>query len=312
MSRDIGLTGFEYAGKDPFGKTSSELLISPAGARFDLPREKKTRSYKVTFDVRWAEVVSYECCRVNVCADEKSWPIGEEIPPKYEVIGPAGMLFVYLLIEKKAHFQIWAYFPYEDVDRVKELAERYIGIPSTPGLAHHGTAAVVRYVVDHCDVLTRFETEWQDWIHKSPSSPMSKAREKLREKGPVYNFCMEGMAIDFYGASEQLEQMSTFWPWRIINNMYLDDAEILYQWHDDAFIFRQQVWDDNTRKTILAAALDALKQYRSSSSVKQVLSIRPWSFPSSLHRSWDQLEPFGSKATRNRFPPIYDFEEAED
>ncbi|RDE16826.1 MAG: hypothetical protein C4K47_00775 [Candidatus Thorarchaeota archaeon] len=312
LSRDLGLSGFEYTGEDQYSKTIGELMIGAGGARFVLPRERKTRSYKVMFDLQWPEVVSYDCCKVSICKDEKSWPIDEELPAGYEVIGTAGMLFVYLIIEQSANFQIWAYFPYEDVDLVKELAERYIGRPSIPGLAHHGTAAVVKYIVDRCQVLSSIKSDWQDWLHKSPSSPMSKAREKLREIGPTYHFCLEGMAIDFYGASAQLEQMSTFWPWRAINNIYLDDVEILYQWFEDSFIYRQQVWADDSRQAILDAARDALNRYRSSHDVKQVLAIRPWSFPSSLHRSWDNLEPFSCKASRNRFPPIYDFEEPEE
>ncbi len=265
----------------------------------------------MSFELKWPEVVSYDCCKVNICKDEKSWPADEELPPDYHVIGQAGMLFVYLMIERQADFQIWSYFPSEDVDIVKELAERYIGAPLTPGLAHHGTAAVVRYVVNHCNVLSTFKTDWTDWLHKSPNAPMSSPREKLREIGPTYWFCLEGMGIDFYGASEQLEQMSTFWPWRIINNIFLDDIEVSYQWFEDTFIYRQQVWEKELRDAILAGALEALKAYRSSDDVKQVLTIRPWSFPSSLHRSWDNLEPFGCKASRNRFPPIYDFEEPE-
>jgi hypothetical protein len=276
LSRDLQFNDFEYKGDDPYSKSPGHLMLGPAGARFVLPRERKTRSYRVLFDLKWPEVVSYDCCKVNICKDEKSWPADEQLPPGYDVIGEAGMLFVYLMIEHQADFQIWAYFPAEDVDTVKELEERYIGIPITPGLAHHGTAAVVRYVLNHCEILSKFETDWTDWLHKSPNAPMSAPRGKLKETGPTFDFCLEGMAIDFYGASEQLEQMSLFWPWRIINNIFLDDIEISYQWFEDTFIFRQQVWEKESRDAILAAALEALKTYRSSDNVKQVLTIRPW------------------------------------
>lgn len=307
MSRDLDLTDFEYVGVDPHSKTVGELNICAKGARFVLPRERKGKAYQALFDVDWSEVVSFECCEVNYCRDEKSWPLKEELPEDYKVIGPAGMLFVYAMPFGEADFQVWAYIPQSDVRDVRELVEKYTETPSLPGLAHHATAAAVRYVVDHCEVLSRYETEWHDWLHKGPSA---KPREKRwREKGATYVFCREGMAIDHYGTGEQLEQMSTFWPWRRIKSILVDDVEILYQWHEDSYIYRQQVWDDEGRRTILSAAENALNTYRSSEDVPQVLLIRPWSFPSCLHRSWDHLEPFASKASRNRFPPIYDFAE---
>lgn len=306
------MTDFQYLGEDPYSKNIGELKIGPKGARFVLPREKKTRSYKAQFDLEWSEVLCFECCEVNYCHDYKSWPLHEEPPSGYEIIGPAGMFFVNLLLNGEAQFQIWAYIPRDDVANLRELAEGYLGIPSLPGIAHHGTAAAIRYIVENCEVLSRFETDWVDWTHKSPNAPMTKPRDKLREKGPVYSFCKEGMGIDFYGAGEQLEQMSTFWPWRLIKAIYLEDVEIIYLWHEDSYTFRQQVWEQEPRQSILDAANSALSTYRSSSDVRQVLLIRPWSFPSSLHRTWDQLEPFNCKASRNRFPPIYDFEEDDD
>jgi hypothetical protein len=45
---------------------------------------------------------------------------------------------------------------------------------------------------------------------------------------------------------------------------------------------------------------------------QELVLIRPWSFPSRFHRSWDKLEPFASKVTRNSFPPVLDFVEEEE
>jgi hypothetical protein len=119
------------------------------------------------------------------------------------------------------------------------------------------------------------------------------------------------MAIDFYGTGEQLEQMSTFWPWRRIRRVFKDDEELCvrYQWHDDAFTFNQQVLDNEPRKEFSDAAEAALNLYNESDGVDEFLLIRPWSFPARFHRTWDKLEAFSSKASRNKFPPIYDFEE---
>ena len=310
MSRDLDLTEFQYVGVDPYSETVGELKIGPKGVRFVLPRQKKGRTYQALFDVEWPEVISFECCEVSYCKDEKSWPLEEELPDGYKAIGPAGMFFVYAMPYGEAEFQVWAFIPKSDVQTVKETAEKYLETPSLSGLAHHATAAAVRYVVNHCEILSRHETEWNDWLHKGPTT---RPREKKwRERGASYIFCKEGMAIDLYGTGEQLEQMSTFWPWRRVKNILIDDVEILYQWHEDSYVYRQQVWKEEPRKSILSAAEDALNVYRSSKDVPQVLLIRPWSFPSCLHRSWDHLEPFASKASRNRFPPIYDFEEKDD
>ncbi|RLI53098.1 MAG: hypothetical protein DRP09_16515, partial [Candidatus Thorarchaeota archaeon] len=191
---------------------------------------------------------------------------------------------------------------------VQNTLSEYLERPPVPGLAHHGNAAVVKYMVDHCTVLSRVKTEWHDWIKTGPL--LGKPRKKRwRERGPDYVFCEEGMAIDFYGAGEQLEQMSTFWPWRVISTMIIDGYQILYQWYDDNYVYRQQVWDKEQRAEILKAAKNALKVYRSKEGIPEVLIIRPWTFPSRFYRTWDKLEPLTSKASRNRFPPILDFDE---
>ncbi|MHA2235338.1 MAG: hypothetical protein ACXABH_08420, partial [Candidatus Thorarchaeota archaeon] len=84
---------------------------------------------------------------------------------------------------------------------------------------------------------------------------------------------------------------------------------VRYQWKDDTYIFRQQVLKDDQRLEFTQAAESALDSYNSSDDVDEMLMIRPWSFPSRFHRTWDKLEAFSSKASRNRFPPIYDFKE---
>ena len=307
VSEESGLADFEYVGEDPYNKAAGELKLGSEGARFILPRKQRGRSYRAIFDVDWLDVISFECCEVNFCEDDKSWPLQEEPPEDYKIIGPAGMFFVFLMALGEAAFQIWAFTPCEEITTVGELAERYLKRPSLPGLAHHGTASAVRYIVDHCEILEQHKTQWHDWLRKGPTT---KPRiKKFKERGPDYIFCKEGMAIDFYGAGVQLEQMSTFWPWRVINNIFVVGNEILYQWYEDSYTFKQQVWEDEKRESIYTAAENALDTYKSSKKVQELVLIRPWSFPSRFHQTWDKLEPFASKASRNSFPSIYDFEE---
>jgi hypothetical protein len=310
MSDTFDPEEFEFTTIDPYSKGRGELKIGPQGVRFILPRKKKGRSYRAAFDVEWSDVVSYECCEVNYCKDDKSWPLHEEIPKDYKAIGPAGMLFFFLRSVQEAYFQIWTYMPLEEVGEVQKLLKDRLEMPPLPGLAHHGTAAAVRHVVSHCEVLERRSAQWHDWIHRGPSS--EPREKKFREKGPDYIFCREGMAIDFYGAGEQLEQMSTFWPWRVMKAVFVDDAEILYQWFEDSYTFRQQVWDEEERQSILEAAQNTLAAYRATDNPQELVLVRPWSFPSRFHRSWDKLEPFASKVTRNSFPPVFDFVEEDE
>ncbi len=117
------------------------------------------------------------------------------------------------------------------------------------------------------------------------------------------------MAIDFFGASPQLEQMSTFWPWGVIEDISREDKEILYRWNDGDYTFRQLVWDEERRSKILSGARKAFERYRRSKHVSKYPVIRPWSFPSSFHETWDDLEPFSSRASRIGFPPIHGLED---
>ena len=309
MSIDSGLTDFRYSAEDPYSKGEGEIKLGPEGARFVLPRERRKRSYTAVYDLKWSEVISYECSPVQFCKDDLSWQLEEKLPKGYKPVGNVGMLFVFLRTIEGAFFQVWGFFPESDVTHVTDLIVQYIRRPSVPGLAHHATAAPVRYILNECKVLSRFQAHWHDWLHtRSTVQP----REKLRERGPNYIFCKEGMAIDFYGTGEQLEQMSTFWPWRIMNDIFSVDLEIMYQWYEDAYTFRQQVWDDKERQEFLSAAKEALQVYHSSEDVNEYVQIRPWSFPSRFHRTWDKLEPFACKASRNFFPPIFNFDEEDE
>ncbi|MFW9911969.1 MAG: hypothetical protein ACFFEU_05840 [Candidatus Thorarchaeota archaeon] len=309
MSTHDRLPDLEYVGTDPYDDRQ-ELQINLEYARFILPREKRKKKYLATYDTDWNEVISFEVCEVHYCKDDKTWPLYEELPKDFEPIGPAGMLYLFSMPYGRAVFPVWATFPLEDVATVKELVERILDRPSLPGLTHHGNAAAVRYIVDQCEVIGRHKAQWFDW---SKRGRMAKPNPKFRERGPEYVFCKEGMAIDFYGAGVQLAQMSTFWPWRLIDSIFNDHHEfsIKYQWHEDAYQYQQQVLDNEERQRIVEDAKKALAVYRSSDDVKEVLTIRPRSFPSRFHKSWDKLEAFSSKASRNRFPPIYDFVEDE-
>lgn len=303
------LPGIEYLGICPLSEKKHELQINDKLARFILPREKKRKWYQAVFDAEWDEVVSFEVNEVHYAKGGETWPLDEDIvDEKFNPIGAAGMVFLYVMPFGRAVFPIWTTIPIEDVPAVRELIKKRLDRPSLPGLAHHGTAAAVKYILDHCEVLGTIRAEWSDWAKKGR---MAKPNPKFRERGPDYVYCKEGMAIDFYGAGEQLEQMSTFWPWRRIKRVFPDDEELCvrYQWHEDSYIYAQQVLDDNQRHVFSDAAEAALQAYESSDDVDEMLLIRPWSFPSRFHRTWDKLEAFSSKASRNKFPPIYDFKE---
>jgi hypothetical protein len=308
MSNGDILPDLEYLGNCPYSNARSELQINPTYARFILPRQKKRRQYQAVFDAEWDEVVSFEVCEVQYCRDEESWPLDEELLEGMKPIGTAGMVFLYTAPFGRAIFPIWTTIPTEDVPIVREMIEERLNRPSLPGLAHHGTAAAVKYILDHCEVYGRVCAEFYDWAKKGR---MAKPNKRFRERGPDYVYCKEGMAIDFYGAGEQLEQMSTFWPWRLIHRVIKDDDElsVKYQWKEDAYTFEQQVLDGDRRRTFSEEAEKAFEAYKSSDDVNEYLLIRPWSFPSRFHRTWDKLEPFASKASRSRFPPITDFAE---
>jgi hypothetical protein len=309
MSRDLEFSDFEYTGEDPHSSEPDKLQIGSDGARFILPRKKRRKSYTALFDTSWDEVISFECCEVHYCTDDLSWPLNEDLPNGYESIASAGLLFLYLMPFGQANFQIWSHFPVEDVPTVRELVEHYLNRPSLPGLAHHGTSAVVKYMYENSEILGRKTANWHDWAKKGPTS---KPNPKFRERPPEYIYCKEGMAIDFYGGGEQLEQMATFWPWRVVNSILLGEYEVLYKWHEDSYVFRQQVWVEKDREEFHSLAKSALDAYNAAKDVDELLLIRPWSFPSRLHRTWDKLEPFSSKASRNSFPPIYNFTETDD
>lgn len=309
MTDDAHLIDYEYVGTDPYSEKPDRVGIGQKGVRFVLQRKKKRarKWYQTVYDIEWSEIVSFECCEVSYAKEDKSWPLDEEPRENLDVVGPAGMLFFFIMPKDEGVFQIWSYIPLEDVKQVREMVENYIGRPQLPRLAHHGNAAAVRYMIDHCTELSRHQTTWHDWIKTGPL--LGKPREKFNERGPVYVFTQEGMAIDHYGSGEMLEQMSTFWPWRVIEHIFLDDYTIKYQWYDDGYVFEQQVWDKDSRKIYLDDAKEALRKYQQSKNVKELLLIRPWSFPSYFYTTWEKLDPLSCKASRNRFPPVYDFKE---
>ncbi len=308
MSDNDRLPEIEYIGTDPYSEKQQEIQINPDCTRFVLPREKKGKEYQAVFDAEWKEVISFEVCEVHYGKDDQTWPIDEILPDDFKPLGTVGLLFLYMMPFGQAFFPVWGKIPIEDVPEVRSLIEERLQRPSLPGLAHHGTAAAVKYILQHCEILSQKRAEWYDWTKKGR---MSKPNPKFREIGPNYVYCKEGMAIDFYGAGEQLEQMSTFWPWRLIKRVFADHNEFVvrYQWYEDSYIFEQQVLEDEDRNEFGEKAEAALATYQSSDDVKELLLLRPWSFPSKFHRTWDKLEAFSSKASRNKFPPIYDFQE---
>jgi hypothetical protein len=306
LTRDENLTDFDYEGISPQSEHPGELKLGPNGARFIFPHKKRRRSYEAALDVRWSEVISFEVSEVIVCKNRKSWPLNEDLPDKYKPLGPAGMVFLFMRPSNEMFFQYWSFIPLEDTTRVRDLMQTYLERPSLPGLAHHGTTAAVRYVVDHSNVIKRHTTLWHEWLRRGP---VYQPNKKRREKGPDYVFCKEGMAIDFFGASPQLEQMSTFWPWRVMEDISREDREILYRWNESEYNFRQLVWDEEQRNRILRGAQEALELYCTSEHVSKYPVIRPWSFPSSFPDTWEDLEAFSSRASRIGFPPIHGLED---
>jgi hypothetical protein len=309
MTNEERLPNLEYIGVCPVSDKRHELQINKDQARFLLPRKQKRKEYHAVYDAKWEEVISYEVAEVHLDKDGNTWPVGEEfVDDKFKPVDTVGMVFLYNMPFGRAIFPVWTTFPKEDISTVKSLVEERLERPSLPGLAHHGTSAAVKYILDHCEEMSRIRAEWNDWLKKGR---MAKPNPKFRERAPDYVYCKEGMAIDFYGAGEQLEQMSTFWPWRIMKRVFRDDEELCvrYQWHEDSFTFNQQVLDDEPRREFSQAAESALEAYQAADDVDEYLMIRPWSFPARYHRTWDKLEAFSSKASRNRFPPIHDFAE---
>lgn len=309
MSQFEKLPNPQYDGVDPFNG-ENEIQISEDLVRFFLQREKKARKYLTQYDVQWKEIVSFDICEVHYCKDNLTWPIDETPHDELKPIDTAGLVFFYTLPHGRAYFPIWSIIPMEDVPEVRKLVEEQLGRPMLPGLAHHGTAAAVKYMVEHCEVLDTIQSEWHDYTKRGRQA---KPNPKFRERGPDYVYCKEGLALSLYGAGEQLEQMSAFWPWRFINRIVPihDEFQIRYLWADEAYSFTQQVLDEDERKRFADAAERAMNLYHSSDDVDELLMIRPWSFPSRFHRTWDKLEPLSSKASRNQFPPIYDFVEEE-
>ncbi|MFW9846170.1 MAG: hypothetical protein ACFFD6_05455 [Candidatus Thorarchaeota archaeon] len=309
MAANEELPDLEYKGIDPFND-KQQLQINPEFGRFILLRQKRRKEYQAQYDARWEDVISFEVCEINHCQEDKTWPLDEDLPDGFRPIEPAGMVYLYQMPFGRAVFPIWITIPLEDVPKVRNLLEERLDRPSLPGLSHHGNAAAVKYITEQCEILSKHRAQWHDW---SKRGRQAKPNPKFRERGPDYVFCKEGMAIDFYGTGEQLEQMSTFWPWRLIRTVFNDSLEfsIKYQWHEESYVYQQQVLDNEERKKIAEDAQKALDIYKSSEDVDEVLAIRPRSFPSRWHRTWDKLEAFASKASRNPFPPIYDFIEDE-
>ncbi|MFW9908726.1 MAG: hypothetical protein ACFFEF_09140 [Candidatus Thorarchaeota archaeon] len=288
---------------DPYSSEQAELRMNSEQIDFILPRKKKGRSYRVVFNVKWDEIVSFDCSEVMYCKDEMTWPLGEPLPKGYKEIGPAGIFFAFLRAADQAFFQIWAIISKEDIPRVIEYAEEKLGRKNVPGLAHHGTTGVVKYVLERCEVIDRIRLHWHDWISAGPST---KPRDKFQEKDPELVLCREGMAF-VLGDSSKLKQMSTFWPWRLIREITLmadEVPQIAYIWHEDSYTFTQQVWDDNERNDILQRVKSAHQAYLQDDTISELRLIRPWSFPSVSHDTWDDLKPFVSKASRDGFPPI--------
>ncbi|MBS3795940.1 MAG: hypothetical protein KGY80_13635, partial [Candidatus Thorarchaeota archaeon] len=129
----------EYVGRHPYEASKNELRITADGAHFSLKREKRFRTYTTDYDVAWDDVISYESCDVMLCEDDKSWPTDEPLPEDFQPIAEAGMLFIFLMPTENEFFQIWAYIPEEDTARVGDLAEKHLGRPQLPRLAHHAT-----------------------------------------------------------------------------------------------------------------------------------------------------------------------------
>ena len=308
MSQDEQLPDIEYVGYDPTTEKRQEIQFNPEYARIILTKQKRRRDYQAVYDAEWNEVISFEVCEVYHGKDDRTWPIDDTPPENFEPLGTVGLVFLYMMPFGRAFFPIWGRIPVEDVPKVRKFIEERLDRDSLPGLAHHGTAAAVKHTLRHCEILNQKRAEWYDWTRKGR---MAKPNPKFGERGPDYIYCKEGMAIDFFGAGEQLEQMSTFWPWRMVKRIFPDDKEsvVRYQWFEDSYIFEQQVLEDEDRHEFSEMADDALQTYRTSDGVHELLLIRPWSFPSKFHRTWDKLEAFSSKASRNRFPPVHDFQE---
>lgn len=299
-----------YSAEEPYFKLKKQLRLTTKGIGIMFPRKRRLRSAEeVYFNLLWKNISSYEVLEVIFNSEKDSRPSDEEPPKDFRSEGKTGEFFVFGFSKDETWFAMNVFFPLKDRPKIEGIMRRYAGRPPVPGLAHYGNLAVVKYVLDHCNVLGEYEISLEDFIYSSrlvKQAGLDQLSLKLKgdEPSPVFNVCSEGLGILFTKDNMiGLQQGSTFWPWSKIEEVFEHKGAIIgFRWKDEPYRFGQLVSDDDMRTEILEKCNEALNRYNPRLHAWDTF-IRPNSFPSRYTDTWFALEPMGCKASRDGFPP---------
>lgn len=299
-----------YSAEEPYFKLKKQLKLTTNGIAIMFPRKRRFRSAEeVHFNLLWKNISSYEVLEVVFDSVKNSCPSDEEPPKDFRTNGKMGEFFVFGFAKDETWFAMNVFFPLKDRPEIEKIMRRFSGRSPIPGLAHHGNLAVVKYVLDRCNILGKYEISIEDFIYSSrlvKQSGLDQMSLKLKgdEPGPIFYVCAEGFGILFTkDHMVGLQQGSTFWPWSKIEEVFEHKGAIIgFRWKDEPYRFGQLVSDDDMRREILEKCNQALSKYNPKLHTWDVF-IRPNSFPSRYTDTWFALEPMGCEASRNGFPP---------
>ena len=299
-----------YSAEEPYFRLKKQFRLTTNRVEIMFPRKRKLRSTEeVHFNLKWKNISSYEVLEVLFDSEKNSCPANEQPPKGFESEGKSGEFFVFGFFKEETWFAMNVFFPLKDVSKVKRMMKKYTDRPPIPGLAHHGNLAIVKYILDHCNVLGKYEISRDDFVYSSKLVKQSglmalSLKLKKDEPNPVFYVCSEGLGILFTKDNKiGFQQSSTFWPWSKIEEVFEHKGAIVgFKWKDEPYRFGQLVSDEDLRNDILEKCNKALSEYNPKLHTWDVF-IRPNSFPSRYTDTWFVLEPMGCKASRDGFPP---------
>lgn len=299
-----------YSAEEPYFGLKKQFKLTTNRVEMMLPRKRKLRSTEeIHFNLKWKNISSYEVLEVLFDSGKDSCSPSEQPPEGFKSVGESGEFFVFGFLEEETWFAMNIFFPLKDVSRVKRLMKKYTGRPPIPGLAHYGNRAIVKYIIDHCNVLRKYEISIDDFIYSSNLVKQSgimgmSLKLKKDEPSPAFYVCSEGLGILFTKDNKiGFQQSSTFWPWSKIEEVFEHKGAVVgFKWKDEPYRFGQLISDDDLRDDILEKCNKALAEYDPKLHAWDVF-IRPNSFPSRYTDTWFVLEPMGCKASRDGFPP---------
>ncbi|MFX0096217.1 MAG: hypothetical protein ACFE7E_00485 [Candidatus Hodarchaeota archaeon] len=299
-----------YSAEEPYFKQKKRLKLTTNRIKIVFPRKRKLRSAEeFHVNLKWKDISSYEVLEVLFDSGKNSCPINEQPPKGFKSEGKSGEFFVFGFIEEETWFAMNVFFPLKDISIVKRMMKKYTGRPPIPGLAHYGNLAIVKYIIDHCNILGKYEISIDDFVYSSRLVKQSGLMEmslklKKDEQSPFFYVCSEGLGILFTKDNKiGFQQSSTFWPWSKIEEVFEHKGAIVgFKWKDEPYRFGQLVSDEDLRNDILEKCNKALSEYNPKLHTWDVF-IRPNSFPSRYTDTWFVLEPMGCKASRDGFPP---------